>query len=509
MEQDIRVKILNSFMTCPHRDTDELQKIHAEIREKDPVFYAHLAVWYKNGDLRDHNEVFTAMLVTDPYLENRETGIALFQQQAPFMKAKILGFIKGKEIVLREKTGKQVKRGKKMVDEIKNSKKKVGLIKNIPNILRTEIKKYIRWLETNNDRFDSIALTNFNDLKTFYAGKGLQIKPCPRAQQILFDEIFPEDSKLSIFKQIREADTPEKAAHLIVEHKIPYTIALGLRDKITPSILIALINNMTAQEIITNIASLQEKGVMDNPETKKLITEKLEVAKTAKNVTALKSKRAKETGRIKDETVLKQLDEIADKQIKKSGTIKVPTGLLVDRSGSMEAAIKAGKQIASTICGSMEANLFGVAFDTMAQAIKASENTLTAWEKAFAPIRAGGGTSIGCALEFMIRYNLYAEQLIIVTDEDENESPKFADVFPRYIEKMKITPAIIIVRVGRATTTLSEHLKRKGISFDVYELQGKDYYGLPGLIPLLSRKSKLDLVYEIMDFPLPIRKSYV
>ncbi|MDD5649836.1 MAG: hypothetical protein PHF86_05350 [Candidatus Nanoarchaeia archaeon] len=509
-EQDIRVKILNSFMTCPHRDTGELQKIHAEMREKDPVFYAHLAAWYKkNGDLRDHNEVFTAMLITDPFLDNRETGIALFQNQAPFMKIKILSFIKGKKITLREKTGEQVKRGKKMIDEIKNSKKQVGLIKNIPNILRTEIERYVRWLEKDNDRFDSVALTNFNDLKSFYAGKGVQIKPCPRAQQILFEEKFPEDSKLTVFKQIREADTPEKAANLMVQHKIPYTIAVGLRDKITPSILIALINNMTAQEIITNIASLQEKGAMDNPGTKKLITEKLEAAKTAKNVTALKSKRAKQTGRVKDETVLKQLDEIADKQIKKSGSIKVSTGLLIDRSGSMDVAIQVGKQIAATICGSMEADLFGVAFDTMAQAVKASENTLTAWEKAFAPIHASGRTSVGCALDFMIRYKLYAEQLIIVTDEDENQNPRFADVFPKYVQEMKVTPAIIIVRVGDKKTGLSTSLKNAGISFDSYEPSGNDYYGLSGLIPLLSRKSKLDLVYEIMDFPLPIRKSYV
>jgi hypothetical protein len=72
-----------------------------------------------------------------------------------------------------------------------------------------------------------------------------------------------------------------------------------------------------------------------------------------------------------------------------------------------------------------------------------------------------------------------------------------------------VTPAIIIVRVGDKKTGLSDSLKRQGIPFDSYEPKGNDYYGLTGLIPLLSRKSKLDLVYEIMDFPLPSRKSYV
>jgi uncharacterized protein YjaG (DUF416 family) len=43
VEGDIRVRVLNSFMTCPHRDTDVLKKIHEDIRDNDPLFYAHLA----------------------------------------------------------------------------------------------------------------------------------------------------------------------------------------------------------------------------------------------------------------------------------------------------------------------------------------------------------------------------------------------------------------------------------------------------------------------------------
>jgi len=498
-------------MTCPHRDTKELQKVHEAIRQQDPVFYCHLAAWYqKNGDIRDHKEVFDAMLLTDPYIENRETGLALFQQHALFMKAKIRGFIRGKKVVLREKTGKQVKRGKKLVDEIKNSTIKTGLNKNIPSSLRTEIIRYLEWLEADNDRFDSAALKNFNDLRSLYAGYGIQRKGSERAQKILFKKEIPEDSKLAIFKKIINAETPEKAAHLIVENKIPYSTAVGLVDKITPSILIAFINNMTAQEIITNMASLEDQGVMANLGTKKLVMDKLGKAETAKNVTALKSKTAKNTGRIKDADVLKQLDKIADVQIKKQGTIKVPTGLLIDKSGSLQEAITVGKQIAATISGATTADLHVVAFDSMARIIKAKEPTLTAWEEAFSPIRSGGGTSIGCALEFLLRYNLYVEQLIIVTDEDENSSSlKFVTVFPQYVEKMKITPHIVIVRVGNIKPNLSTDLKQKSIPFDVYEPKGGDYYGLPGLITLLSRKSTLDLVYEIMDFQLPKRKAYV
>jgi hypothetical protein len=112
-ENDARLQIFNSFMSCPHRDTDKLKEIHEQMRQKDPLFFAHLACWYKNGggDLRDHNEVFTAMLLTDPYVDNREIGLALFRDLPLFMKNRVVGYVKGKKIKLREKTGKKLKKG--------------------------------------------------------------------------------------------------------------------------------------------------------------------------------------------------------------------------------------------------------------------------------------------------------------------------------------------------------------------------------------------------------------
>jgi hypothetical protein len=40
---------------------------------------------------------------------------------------------------------------------------------------------------------------------------------------------------------------------------------------------------------------------------------------------------------------------------------------------------------------------------------------------------------------------------------------------------------------------------------DAFQFTG-DYYALPNLVPLLSRPSKLDLLMEILDYPLPARK---
>jgi len=247
---------------------------------------------------------------------------------------------------------------------------------------------------------------------------------------------------------------------------------------------------------------------MDNADTKKLIEAKLDKAKTSKKVSALKSKTAVNTGRIQDEAIEKKLDEIADNQIKRGGTIKVPTAVLVDRSGSMHEAIKVGKQVSAMISGATESDLYVVAFDSAPMGVQSEGKTLSDWEKAFKPIRPGGNTSIGCGLEYLLKKKQLVEQIVVVTDEGENAHPMFTEVFARYRETMKVTPHVVVIHVGDMSTTFRDNLQTAKIAFDLYTPAGNDYYGLPGLITLLARKSKLDLVMEIMDFPLAKRVPF-
>lgn len=506
VEGDIRIRILNSFMSCPHRDTEQLKKIHEEIREQDPLFYSHLACWYlKKGEIRDHNEVFASMLITDPYTDNREVGLALFRKHAIFMKNRILGFVRGKKVKIRTKTGKKIQVGKKSVDEVKITEKWVGLKDNTPSSFETEVKNYLRWLEMDNARFDTIALKNRADLKNLYVK--MKIKPSERAQAILFEKKIPTDSKLNVLKEISEA-SPVKAAKMIVENKIPYTVAVGLVEKITPSVLVALIDSMSPMEVINNMASLEEKGAMENEQTKALIQEKLKKAEKSKNVATLKSKTAAKTGRIKDEAVLAQLDKVADAQVKKSGQISVPTAIFVDRSGSMERAIEVGKSAAALISGATIAELTVVAFDTMPMPVVASGTSLSDWERAFKPVKAGGSTSMGCALKYLMEMGKVVETIVVITDEGENASPMFTTVYELYAKKFNVRPNVVIIHVGSAETTFSTNLKRAGIDFDMYTPTGNDYYALPGLIPLLAKTSKLDLVIEVMNTPLMSRGGF-
>src|SRR5687767_9361661 len=77
-EQDLRLAMLNSLLTCPHRNLGLVHPLHAELVAQDPRFYVRLAAWYADhGDVRDHHEMFVVTLVLSAFPGHREVGLAM------------------------------------------------------------------------------------------------------------------------------------------------------------------------------------------------------------------------------------------------------------------------------------------------------------------------------------------------------------------------------------------------------------------------------------------------
>lgn len=172
----------------------------------------------------------------------------------------------------------------------------------------------------------------------------------------------------------------------------------------------------------------------------------------------------------------------------------------------MENAIEVGKRIAALISGITEADLFVFAFDTLPYPVQAQGKELSDWERAFQHIKAGGGTSIGCGLEALRRKKQMVDMIILVTDEGENTMPYFAETYQAYQRDLAVMPNVVIVKVGHASDYVELNLKQKQVPVDTFTFAG-DYYSLPNLIPLLSRPSRLELLMEILDTPLPVRND--
>src|SRR5262249_55742234 len=101
-----------------------------------------------------------------------------------------------------------------------------GLFKNLPRSLRTEVTRYLREREADDQWFDSTALTARKAIKRLYAL--LHVKPAPRAQAVLFEDAPPPGSKLAGLKELAAAATPEEQARLIMLYDVPFRVAVGV-----------------------------------------------------------------------------------------------------------------------------------------------------------------------------------------------------------------------------------------------------------------------------------------
>lgn len=310
-----------------------------------------------------------------------------------------------------------------------------------------------------------------------------------------------------MLKQLAKAADPAEQARLIAEHKVPYRTAVSSLKQVTPSVLAALVCAMSPQEVINNLSSLKKRGAMDHKELREVIESKLEQAKKDTRVSALKTRQALKSADL-DEEMARKVEAVGDTQIKSKAKIKRSTALLIDKSGSMQIAIEVGKQLAAVIAPICEADLFVYAFDSLPYVIKANGTELSDWEKAFKGVTAGGSTSCGVAVEVMRKQKQVVEQIIIVTDQDENCAPRMGATLKQYQQELNVLPQVVIVNVGNHSTVLQRSLAALDIEFDTFDFNG-DYYSLPSLLPMLAGGTRLELLMDIMAYPLPERKVKV
>src|SRR5512136_2942420 len=91
MERDLREEMLNTLLTTPHRELMQVHGMHRTLLEADPRFYVHLAAWYADrGAVRDHKEMFVALLCLSRFDGHREVGLALLRDLPPYEVARVI-----------------------------------------------------------------------------------------------------------------------------------------------------------------------------------------------------------------------------------------------------------------------------------------------------------------------------------------------------------------------------------------------------------------------------------
>ncbi|HXG10988.1 MAG TPA: hypothetical protein VNK04_14610 [Gemmataceae bacterium] len=132
-EQDRRLAILNTLLTTPHRQLDQVWPVHREMVQQDPRFYVRLAAWYNDhGDVRDHKEMFIIALVLSDFAGHRDVGLALLRGLPPYEVARVVDFISGRKRTRKVRPagarGRAAEPAPTVVEEF-------GLFRNLPRAL--------------------------------------------------------------------------------------------------------------------------------------------------------------------------------------------------------------------------------------------------------------------------------------------------------------------------------------------------------------------------------------
>jgi len=465
-------QLLDSLLTTPHREMDAYLPLHQAVLDQDPTFYKHLAVWYsRNGEVRDHNELFLGHLLVSESSDLREIGAWLLQEMAPYQVARVVDFLKRKQ-------------------------------GRLPRSTRTAITRYLRKREADPFAFDRAAVRSKKAMKTLYAS--LHIKPDQRADAILFKNEPPQDSLAFIVKQLAVAP-PQKQARLIRQHAIPWAIGVGVVSEPDWDVYLALVENMTGAEIVNNLKALKNRGLLANPQASHIIKRKLE--QVGAGAAAYKPRVALEAGAEDHSEPGFILNRLTDQKIKRYGRLDKPTTLLVDKSQSMEQALKVGARLAAMVSGITQAPLRVFAIDGLATPVKADGPESSHWEQAFQRIKAGGCTSLGIGLEAAQRARFYMEQVIVVSDMRENTEPFFLPAYRSYSRALSVSPRVVLLQLGNGPNELHEKLRGDGVPTHAMTFNG-DYYALPNMIPFLVQPSMETLIAKIRATPLPVSPNH-
>ncbi|OGZ87898.1 MAG: hypothetical protein A2561_01100, partial [Candidatus Staskawiczbacteria bacterium RIFOXYD1_FULL_32_13] len=431
-EYTVRARIFDSLINCPHREMGDVLALHELMCEEDPEFYAHMAVWaMKNTKVRDHKEAFLTVLFGSKHALLRDTAFAMIQDFPAYQVARIRSHMAGawKALEIRVKKDSSAPEKKRAVElkllkkalievheangDLTNILDKVrtffklnkdvqvrtrfyrqkgknkegawtkfnrvkieafqkGLRKKAPKDMKEAVRVFLKRLEGSKS-FDYVCVRQFNALKDLYAS--FHIAPSTLADLVLFKDTPPEGTMRYEMKAIAKLRDPLEWATRVVAADIPFSIAAGLSPiKLTPVHLVALINQMSAQELLNNLGALEERGAMENAEVKTLINTKLKKAKTSDKVDALKAQKAVQVlGEKLSSDVVENLTQVTDAQVSRTVAIKRRTILAIDASSSMDQAIGVGKELGAIIAPSCKSDFACVSFNDMAREHKVTD----------------------------------------------------------------------------------------------------------------------------------------
>lgn len=462
--------IISELTRSPHGDLKSYLPIGRTAVAEDPEFFAHLIAWNeKNGTIRDSK-------VALPVISLAKDGFLFYENSLAHMASlDPRNFVRALEFAKDIKTpgfGKQI------------------------NAL---VGEYLRAREQVEGWWDRTALGHKASLKTLYAR--FHVKPDTRADAILFKGKRPRGSVFEAVANLKNMNDME-AAGTIISKRLPFLVVQGALGKKanSPELVMAMIQSMTPTELVTNSRTLEAMGVMNNPVLRATYESALSaVAKSGKKQ-VLKTTVAAVA--VKSTVMRAKLEGAQEKQIEAGTKVKGDWLVIGDKSGSMATAIETARQVAGILARTVEGKVHLVFVDTVPRYIDATGKTYDEILAITKTVSAGGGTNLGCGLQYLLDKMIAVDGIAVVSDGGEHSSTPFATVYKKYCAKMGNDAPVYLYLCKGAPNYFAQGMASERIDFQTFDMRlGIDYHSLPNVVQTM-RASRYALVDDIMNTPL-------
>lgn len=242
--------------------------------------------------------------------------------------------------------------------------------------------------------------------------------------------------QVAAFEALKQVQTPEERARLIAEGRLPHEVVTGVGG-LDKECWRALVPQMPFMALLRNLNTLHRHGVLE--EFKEHITQKLtnEQALRASKVFPfqfLKAYQRVQVPWVKD--VLRQAVEITVDNIPE---IPGKTAIFLDVSGSMEGDyLLIGAVFALGLYKRTGGNAVFWTFDT--EVYEQSPSMVDSVLSQAESLRALGGTDTGAPVRQLTGQRLHVNNIIMITDEQQNTGSPFYDGLAEY--RRKVNPAV-------------------------------------------------------------------
>jgi 60 kDa SS-A/Ro ribonucleoprotein len=249
-------------------------------------------------------------------------------------------------------------------------------------------------------------------------------------------------SKIANFERLKIAKTDEEKIEAIKNGKLPHEVAstfAGQSAKVWQSIL----GSMPTFALLRNLNTLDRMGILDK--NKETINKTLTDPANVKKAKILPFRFYDAFNAVKSDWVKDTLRKSIENSVESLPEIKGSSAIMLDTSGSMAEFIKTASLFAFACLKKANGGTF-YTFNTVAsrQSYSLVDSILSQAENMY----ASGGTDIAKPVMMMTTVNNKVDNIIIVTDEQQNTGSTLWSAITQYRQKVNRDVKVFVIDVS-------------------------------------------------------------